>query len=312
MSVLKQEFFYDAANGEGKLHAQCWVPPRPKAIVQIAHGMSEYADRYDEFATMLAQNGYAVYANDHTGHGKSAQGHPGTFALKKGGFECVLADMGRLFDRACAEHPGLPLVLMGHSMGSVLSGIFADRYGGRLSALILMGTPAPNKMTGMGIALASLVVAFCGYTRESKWLNKLTADAITKDNEASKQWLSYNQENVQRYLADPLCGIPFSASANRELFYGMREFGADGWGQNIPEIPILVIAGADDPAGKCGEGPKHYFSQLKRSGHADAALTLVEHARHEILNENNADETMRLLLDWLETRFAQKAGQKAG
>ena len=123
MKIQYREFTRPSACGEGEVFSRSWQPDAaPRAIIQIAHGMQEHAGRYDRFARRLAENGWAVYANDHIGHGKSAMGHIGTFSMMPGGFEFLLADMHTLFAYARDEHPDLPCALLGHSMGSIASG----------------------------------------------------------------------------------------------------------------------------------------------------------------------------------------------
>ncbi len=173
MPVSVREFYRASACGDGQLFSRRWIndgqPPR--AIVQIAHGMCEHSGRYGAFAEKLAGAGYAVYANDHIGHGLSANGHPGTFCLKKGGFDFLREDMRSLFDIADLEFPGLPHALFGHSMGSIAAAIYPARDR-NLRALVLMGTPAPNPMAGMGILIGRAQTALRGYTAPSKFLTK--------------------------------------------------------------------------------------------------------------------------------------------
>lgn len=293
-----------SVSGEGDVFVQCWAPDdAPKAILQIAHGMCEHSDRYAEFAGYLAEHGYAVFAEDHLGHGRSANGHMGTFADKKGGFEFVMRDMFAVFEQAKEQYPSIPCILFGHSMGSILSGVYANRFGDTISALILMGTPSPNPAAGAGKLIASIRMAFCGYRSESKLLTSITAASCGEKGKTPferKSWLSYNEDNVRAYVEDERCGVPFSASANYELFSGLQEFGSKTWSENIPDIPVLVTAGEDDPCGGNGEGPKHYHARLIETGHK-AELKLFPHARHEILNETNKKEVYDYLLNWLDS-----------
>ncbi len=173
MKILYRELTRPSSCGEGDVFTRVWEPDAaPRAIIQIAHGMQEHAGRYDRFALRLAANGWAVYANDHIGHGKSALGHLGTFSRKPGGFAYLLQDMHTLFEFAVSEHPGLPKVLLGHSMGSIASGIFPARFDDE-DILILMGTPAPNVLAGLGACLAGMMARLKGPTAESPLITKL-------------------------------------------------------------------------------------------------------------------------------------------
>ena len=261
MEILYRELTRPSACGEGDVFTRVWEPnSAPCAIVQIAHGMQEHAGRYDRFARHLAENGYAVYANDHIGHGKSAMGHLGTFSRRPGGFEFLLQDMHTLFELAVSEHPGLPKILLGHSMGSIASGIFPARFDDE-DILILMGTPAPNALVGIGVGLAGMIARLKGPTAESPLITKLANANIgsgsSPDPLERNAWLSRDQEEVRRAIEDPLFGEPFSASAYRELFCGLREFGGRNWAASVKDMPVLIMAGTADPCGRNGAGPRH-------------------------------------------------------
>ena len=303
MKIQYREFTRPSACEEGEVFSRSWQPDAaPRAIIQIAHGMQEHAGRYDRFARRLAENGWAVYANDHIGHGKSAMGHMGTFSMMPGGFEFLLADMHTLFAYARDEHPDLPCALLGHSMGSIASGIFPARYDDA-EILILMGTPAPNALAGFGAVLAGAAARLKGPTAQSPLITRL-ADANTgagssRDPMERNAWLSRDENEVRRAIADPLFGNPFSASAYRELFRALREFGSRKWAGSVKNMPILITAGAADPCGRCGVGPKHYAEALRSSGHTDVTLKLYDGARHELLNELNHTEVEDMLIAFL-------------
>lgn len=308
MPVSCREFTRPSLNGEGDLFCRSWTPEAPRAVVVIAHGMCEHSGRYRRVGTLLAEHGFAVYMNDHCGHGRSAMGHPGTFSLRPGGFDYVLGDLKTLLDFAAAEQPGCRRVLMGHSMGSILAGIFADRWGRTLDGLVLMGTPSPNRFSGPYEALATLIAAAKGRTYDSRLLHDISAGVTSGNSHAPlivrKQWLSHNMKNILEYMHDPLCDFDFSASATAELAGGLREFGGRRWGAGVPKkLPVLILAGSEDSGGGFGEGPRHYAAQLRRQGVRDVTLRLIEGTRHEVLNETDTREADECLLSWLEKRF---------
>jgi ribosomal protein S18 acetylase RimI-like enzyme len=213
--------------------------------------------------------------------------------------------MHSLFDLMAERHPGLPRVLFGHSMGSIAAGIYFARYQDA-EVLVLSGTPAPNAAAGVGIALASAVVKLRGYTAQSKLLT-MAANATTGGNKGDIRqrlaWLTRDEAEIDRAMADPLYGAPFSASAQGELFRALNEFGGKGWANTVPDIPILIAAGADDNCGLRGAGPKHYRDALLASGHSDVSLKLYDGARHEILNELCRDEAERDIIDFISSRI---------
>ena len=308
MEIRYQEFTHPSACGEGDVFARSWLPDTPpKAIIQIAHGMQEHAGRYDRFARHLAEHGWAVYANDHIGHGRSTMGHMGTFSLKPGGFEFLLQDMHSLFEIAEKNHPGLPVVLFGHSMGSIASGIYPRRFDDA-QILILMGTPASNPMVGLGIAMAGSYAKLKGPTAISSMMTKMASANIgsggSSDPMVANAWLSRDENEVRKATEDPLFGNPFSASAYRELFLGIREFGGKNWGSTVPDIPILITAGGDDSCGNRGAAPKHYYDALIASGHHDVTLKIYDGAHHELLNEINRDEVEEMIFGFITEKLA--------
>lgn len=304
--IRQREFTRPSLNGEGELFSRAWIPERPRAVVQIAHGMCEHSGRYQRVGTMLAGAGYAVYMNDHCGHGRSAMGHPGTFSLHGHGFDFVLGDMKTLFDLAREEHPGLPKILIGHSMGSILAGIYADRWGRGLRGLALLGTPSPSRAAASGARLAGAISRRKGQTYESPFLQRIAGGATNGCPGAPamerKQWLTHDQEVIRAYVEDPLCGFEFSASAMAELVAGLAEFGSENWGAGVPKgLPVLIMAGQEDRGGGFGKAPRYYARQLRAHGVRNVTMKILPHARHEVLNETNHVPADRALLEWLET-----------
>ena len=308
MEVHYSGILRPSACGEGNVFSHIWLPETtPRAIIQIAHGMQEHAGRYNRLACRLAECGWAVLANDHIGHGRSSMGHMGTFSLKKGGFTYLLSDMHSLFSKARQDFPGVPCALLGHSMGSIAAGLYAAWYGDE-DLLLLMGTPAPNALAGVGSLLAGLIAWKRGSTAQSSFISRL-ADANTgagssRDPLIRNAWLTRDEEEIRRAIADPFFGKPFSASAYRELFRALRAFGSRTWASEVKDEPILLVAGEADPCGRYGAGPKTYYDRLCKSGHTDVTLKLYEGARHDLLHELNHEEVESLLIAFLSDKFA--------
>ena len=301
MDIKRVEWGFPASDGEGDIIARGWLIPDPLAIVQIAHGMSEHSGRYDDFAVALCSKGYSVIANDHTGHGLSARGHLGTFAQKPGGFDFAVDDLERLFGYAQTHVGTLPRILMGHSMGSMLAALYADRYDG-LSALIMIGTPAPVAFSGLAILYADHVTRRHGYLARSPLIEKLsgsTEGLVGEVLERKELWLTRDIEVVRAFVADPLCGFDFTASGYAEMLRGFRRVASPSWGEHIPDVPVLIAAGGKDTAGGKGKGPKRYARQLQANGHTDVTLKLFPDDHHEILNELDRDDVYAFIFDWL-------------
>ncbi|MFI3324888.1 MAG: alpha/beta fold hydrolase [Clostridia bacterium] len=298
--MKKLQWYRKSASGECDVFSQIYIPENPKAIIQIAHGMTEHSGRYKEFMAFLAENGYIVCANDHLGHGKTANGEFGVFAKKDGGFDFVIKDMHNLFVQVKADYPQLPVILFGHSMGSILSALFADKYD-YLSKLILMGTPNYIKAIDFFVYKLEKSVRKNGYTHTSKIYNRLINGKMSTDYDEKVKlyaWLTSNEKIVREFVDDELCGNPFADSANLEMLAGLKKWGSANWGENIPDIPVLFIAGTKDKVAGYGKGAKKHYKKLAKS-HSKLTLKLNKGERHELLNEMNKTETYRYILNWL-------------
>jgi len=304
MDVERIEWGIPASSGEGEIFVRVWLIPNPRAIIQIAHGMSEHSARYDDFATALCKWGYSVVANDHAGHGLSARGNLGTFAQKPGGFDFVVEDINRSFEYAGEKIGALPRILLGHSMGSMLAALYADRHSD-IKALIMTGMPAPIKFGWFAILIADSVTRRRGYLARSPLLEKLSGSNKGLSGEALEQkelWLTRDIEIVRTFIADPLCGFDLTASGFGEMLRGFRTVASSDWGRNTPDIPILIAAGGKDSVGGNGKGPEKYARQLRETGHSDVTLKIFPDDHHEIINELNRAEVYAFIHDWLDSK----------
>lgn len=295
-----KEWYRSSANGQGKVYSQMFICDNPKAIIQIAHGMSERSERYQDFMMFLARNSYIVCANDHLGHGLSNNGEFGVFAKKLGGFDFMIQDIDNLFENVRLSYPNLPMILIGQSMGSILSALFADRYD-YLDKLILMGTPQYNKFIDFIASKLSKSVEKHGFTYKSKLWNKIIWGK-QYDNRNKKikslSWLTNNNQVIEQFIDDDLCGHMFSDSANLEMMCGLKKWGNGNWGSNIKDIPILFIAGTKDKIAGYGKGTKYYYNLLADT-HSKLTLKLLDGNHHEILNDLNKLDNYQYLLNWL-------------
>ncbi|MCL2111054.1 MAG: lysophospholipase [Clostridiales bacterium] len=305
MTTTHEQWQFPASNGEGDIFANAWLAENPSAIIQIAHGMAEHSARYDDFARFLCAQGFSVVANDHAGHGQSAQGHIGAFASKAGGFDLTINDFHNLFGLAEEKIGTLPRILFGHSMGSILSALYAERYQG-LTALALCGPPAAIKHSRIFACIAGFISATQGHLKRSPFIDRLagtTKDMTTEEAERDKFWLSRDPEVVRKYVADPLCGFDYTAGGYATLLNGYHRFYSKKWGRTIPDIPILIVAGAEDIICNKETGPTGYAAQLKNTGHTRVDLKLFPECRHEIINELNKPEVYDYLCDWFKAQL---------
>jgi alpha-beta hydrolase superfamily lysophospholipase len=284
-----------------------WLPSGvPKAVVQIAHGLAEHAGRYARLAQALNAAGYAVYANDHRGHGRTASSERelGWLARRDGWSKCI-GDLNELNRRIAAQHPGVPIVLLGHSMGATLALDNVSRHGDSLAGVVLSGASGqPTAFAAVGKLIARLERMRIGAPGHSALVNALTFGGFNKPFAPTRtefDWLSRDSAEVDKYVADPLCGFPCSVQLWIDLLGGWTAASSSRSLGRIPkELPIYVISGGKDPVGgNC----RQVEAMLK--AFADAGLNKVEHkfypeARHEIFNETNRDEVTRDLLAWLE------------
>ncbi|MFV0258729.1 MAG: lysophospholipase [Acidimicrobiales bacterium] len=292
-----------------RIHAVRWLPDAGtpvRGVVQIAHGMAEHVQRYERFGAALTGAGYAVYANDHRGHGRTGElsGTRGYFA-DGAGFDWVVKDMAELTALVRNEQPGTPVVLFGHSMGSFLSRAYVLRYGDDLAGLILSGTGGPGgRLSKLGLWLAQAEARIRGRRHQSKLLTRMTFGSFNKEfkpNRTDFDWLSRDDAEVDAYAEDPWCGEIFTAGFFTDLFRASGAINDDDVVVSVPkDLPILVVSGDMDPVGgELGEGVIDVAEQYKRLGVADVTVELYPGARHELLNETNRDEVTNDILTWL-------------
>lgn len=299
-----QTFHLNADDGE-TLHAACWLPDgAPRAVVLISHGMSEYAVRYHRFAQTLTAAGYAVYAHDHRGHG-AAPRLRGHFAAD-GGWDKVVADVDTLRRHAAEQHPGLPVMLFGHSMGSFIARAYFLRHGAALSGLALSATGYRQRpLAWLLRGLARLVARFGSPERPSRLLARLIFGSFNLGflpARTGMDWLSRDPAEVDKYLADPLCGFDPCPGLWIDLFGGIiaMERG-EAQGDELPRrCPVWLLAGSRDPVslGKLGLGQLEI--RYREAGLLDVQTTVYPGGRHEMLNETNRAEVEQDMLRWLE------------
>ncbi|MBR1677198.1 MAG: lysophospholipase [Clostridia bacterium] len=307
---MKNEFYFPSKDGLTQIHAIEWIPENEvKAVLQIAHGMVEFIDRYDRFANVLAKNGFYVVGNDHLGHGKSVtdESQLGYFAKHDGNF-CVLGDMKQLMDDTKKKYPDVPYFLLGHSMGSFLARQFIEKFGEGLDGAIIMGTGyQPIATLDLGIALTAVFQQARGGHFRSDMINNMALGSYNKSFEPSRtknDWLTRDEAIVDAYEANPLNQFKFTVNGYYNLFRGMRYCQRKENLEKIPKkLPILVVSGQNDPVGEFGKAPKTVAQIYKDTGIEDVTLKLFPDDRHEILNELDKEEVDKYLLDWLKERM---------
>ncbi|MDR3050229.1 MAG: lysophospholipase [Oscillospiraceae bacterium] len=311
MAVTVTEDRLPVQGGQSRLYLRAWAPDDPWAVLIIAHGMAEHIARYDAFAGFLADQGVAVYGCDHAGHGKSALPEKYGYFYPKDGWHRVVDDLEDVRAYACARHPGLPVALLGHSMGSMLARSYITRYGQRLAGVVLSGTAGPNPTLPLGRALAGLQALLLPRYKPSKLLHTLAFSANNRPFAPARtpaDWLSSDPVQVDAYIADTACGYMFTATGYRDLLAGMAETNRRDWAAGVPQaLPVLIFSGAMDPVGGMGRGVAWVEHALRRAGVRDVTCRLYPQGRHEMLNELGREQVYEDVLAWLKRTLALRA-----
>lgn len=265
-----------------------WLVDSPRAIVQLLHGVGEHAGRYDRLAKELNAAGYAVVADDHRGHGQTglaqwAGDRTKLGRLGPGGHRAVIEDVHLLTGRIRSEHPGVPLVLLGHSWGSLLAQILVNRFPADYDAVVLTGTAYrwPGSMNGGD-------------------LNRRHAHLGT----TGAEWLSRDTAVSEAFYTDPL---NFTADVVKlfGLLDALRLIGRPA--RSLPsELPLLILVGSDDSLGGARSAERLAESYVRRSGLTDVEAIVYDEARHEVFNETNRLEVVADLLAWLDARVGER------
>lgn len=308
--MKKIEFSYPSTSNQCDIRAVKWLPDKkPVAILQIAHGMTEFIDRYEEFASFLCGKGFLVTGNDHLGHGGSvkSQNDWGYFA-KKNGNEYVLNDIHELTKITKQEYSDLPYFLLGHSMGSFYARQYIGTYGEEVDAAVIMGTGhEPKIVVKAGMAMCAVIALFKGWKYRSKFIDNMVMGAYNKKfapNRTRADWLTRNESVVDKYVNEPRCSFVFTLNAYYNMFKGISRLHDKNLLANIPkDLPILFVSGKDDPVGSCGKEVKAAYESLLNAGVKDIGMKLYPDDRHEILNEFDKNDVYDDIYNWLEAKI---------
>ena len=295
---MRQEFTYPSTDGIHQIHAVEWLPEgEPRAVVQIVHGVAEYALRYDPLAQYLAGHGVLVCGEDHLGHGLTVDDGKFGYFGPKNGWDLVVRDVRKLRKLEEEKHPGLPYVMLGHSMGSFLTRTYLIRWPGTVDAAVLSGTgqeAAPLVALGRGMSYVSDLI----YDMSMGSYNK-----PFRPNQTSGDWLSRDTQLVKAFREDPLCSFRPTVTMFRDMLGGIQFIGKK---KNLDRMdkrtPICFISGDRDPVGNMGKGVEKVARMFRAAGCRDVTVKLYPGGRHEMFNEINRQEVMDDLLAWMESK----------
>ncbi len=304
--VKREEFWYDSRDGVTKLRAMRWIPEKqPRAIVQIVHGMAEHVMRYDEFATFLAQQGILVVGNDHLGHGLSRrQDVQAGYFCERDAATVLVRDVHRLKKLVQDGYPGIPYVILGHSLGSFLLRNYMNRYGTGIQGALLLGTGQPKQAIVQGARFLTWFMGmFLGAKRAAGLLNDLlfqNYNAHFGKNQQGAVWLNSQPEEVAVYEQDPLCGFALTWNGYHTLLELIAYSGNADALKRVPKnLPVRILSGSEDVIGDFGAGALKVYETFQKHGMIDVSYKLYEGARHEILREKQKTEVYEDILEFI-------------
>lgn len=315
MQIRTEEFRFTSADGSTQVYGREWIPAGPaRFLFQIVHGMADYVERYDELARFMCGEGAVVAGNDHLGHGRTVSaGQPyGYFAARRGA-DCVIADMAAVTRRLTEQHPGLPVFLFGHSMGSLMARLYCTRHGRKLAGAVFSGTSGANRLMFAARLIAGGAI-LCGQGKKpARLLSRLAFGSYNDripDARSEHAWISRDEEVVARYDKDPWNTFLFTNSATYDLAGVVEKVTGRRWARALPaQTAYLIVSGAMDPVSDYGRGAEQVCTWMREAGLQDVTLKLYPGARHELHNEINRSEVFADLGTWITRRLPPDAGR---
>ena len=296
---------FNSTNGEDLIKYYAYTPlDEVKGIVQVSHGMCEYIERYEYLAEFFASQGILLCGNDHLGHGNSvlSNNNLGYFAAENG-WTYLYKDLYELTKIIKNKYPNVPYFLLGHSMGSFVARAYISEYGENINGAIISGTSGGNALSKLGKIITKRVIKSNGEKYRSEFLDKLmfgTSNNRIKKSNTKFDWLTRDEDIVNKYVNDEKCNYLFTASATLDLINLLDFVSSDDWAGTVPKkLPILIISGDADPIGNYGKGVKKVYNNLIKAGVSDVEIKLYKEARHEVFNETNKDEVNKDVLKWI-------------
>lgn len=297
--------FWLTANDRSRLYVNQWMPDGPpRALVMLSHGMAEHSGRYARLAQALCDAGYGLYAPDQRGHGRTAdEGTLGLYA-EHDGWNKVVGDLASLNQHIGQQQPGLPIILLGHSMGSYIAQAYLLHHSASLDGAILSGSNfQPVALYRAARLIARVERLRQGLRGRSALIDFLSFGSFNKafkPNRTAFDWLSRDPVEVDKYINDPLCGFRCTNQLWIDLLGGLQQISkASNLAQIDPGLPILVMGGECDPVSE-GKRLNSLADALREAGCQHLQLNIYPQARHEVFNETNRDEVTADVLSWLD------------
>ena len=312
---MKETGKFASSNGVNTIQYYVYHPEtepsvKPRAILQISHGMCEFIERYENFAEFLNQQGILVCGNDHLGHGASVDSPEdyGFFA-EKDGWKCMVKDLHRLTWLMKKKYPKTPYFLLGHSMGSFLARAYLSAYPDELDGALIVGTSGSNPVMPAALPVTKSAIVVKGKRYRSQAINDIafgTYNVKFRPRRTEHDWLTRDEDTVDTFEADPRCTFIFTLQGFLDLFSTLKFVSDKRWpGTVSKDLPILLLSGQMDPVGQYGKGVQEVYDRLKAAGIKDLGIKLYEGCRHEILNETNKETVYRDILEWINQHINQ-------
>lgn len=293
-----------SSDGLHTLSGRVYIPNGEiRGIFHLVHGMTEYIERFDRTMSTVAKAGFVCFGYDNLGHGKTVSNDSELgFIAEKDGWKFLVRDVKRFSDSIRQEFPNLPVILMGHSMGSFIARLAAENYGDGIEKLIICGTGGPNAAAPFGLLLTDSLKLFKGGHGYSSLAQNAAFGTYNKRFEGRTKfdWLTKNTAVIDKYIEDKYCNFPFTVSGLHDLVKLNIACNRADWYKKLRrDLPVLLISGADDPVGNYGKGVEKVYNRLVSTGHTNVRIRLYENCRHEIHNDTCADEVLTDILSFI-------------
>ncbi|MBE5910707.1 alpha/beta fold hydrolase [Pseudobutyrivibrio sp.] len=312
--MVQKEFYnFNSKDGQSTIHCIKWLPDsEPKAVLQLVHGMVEYIERYDEFATYIAEKGYVVVGHDHIGHGHSVASDE-ELGIMVGAHpaDIMVEDVYTHYTLTKKKYPNIPYFILGHSMGSYVLRQFLSTktvYLDDLTGAVIMGTGQEKPITYKGgLFVVKLMSLFKGKNYRSTMVRDITYSAPYKQYDCygkdyANSWLSKNIKDVEKYYHDKYCTFTFSLNAYKGLVEALGCACSKDCVTNMRKsLPMFFVSGDADPVGNMGVGTKAAADMYIKAGMKDVTLKLYPGDRHEILHEIDREQVFEDIYNWLES-----------
>ena len=313
---MTHDTFWLDANDRSGLFVNQWLPEgKPKAIVLLVHGMAEHSGRYARLGKALCDAGFGLYAHDQRGHGKTAERATLGHYADSDGWCAVVSDVASLNQHIGQALPGVPIFLLGHSMGSYIAQAYLLHHSASLHGAILS---ASNFQPVALYRCASLIARFerwrqgpKGHSALIEWLSFGSFNKAFKPNRTAYDWLSRDPVEVDAYASDPLCGFRCTNQLWIDLLGGLQQISkASNLAQIDPALPLLVMGGACDPVSE-GKRLEVLANALRTAGNRNVQLNIYPQARHELFNETHRDEVTADVIGWLNQALSHSRPQRS-